>query len=155
MVSRTVAPCQGARDSGERSAGALATLRPALKTLRRLLFWSLLLGGLVLGGVLLTREQPPTVAVHTVARGVVEATVANTRAGTVQANRRARVPAPAPDRLAGPQVWIERLPIHIQRQLRAGLGGAGELDRLVLGDWWEVGSIVGDKGNIHRRLNAR
>lgn len=65
--------------------------RPALKTLRRLLFWSLLLGGLVLGGVLLTREQPPTVTVHKVARGVVEATVANTRAGTVQANRRAKL----------------------------------------------------------------
>jgi HlyD family secretion protein len=62
-----------------------------LKTLRRLLFWSLLLGGLVLGGVLLTREQPPTVTVHKVARGVVEATVANTRAGTVQANRRAKL----------------------------------------------------------------
>ncbi|HZN37532.1 MAG TPA: efflux RND transporter periplasmic adaptor subunit [Planctomycetota bacterium] len=62
-----------------------------MKTLRRLLFWSLLLGGLVLGGVLLTREQPPTVTVHKVARGVVEATVANTRAGTVQANRRAKL----------------------------------------------------------------
>jgi len=64
---------------------------PALKTLRRLLFWTLLLGGFVLGAVLLTREQPPTVTVHKVARGVVEATVANTRAGTVQANRRAKL----------------------------------------------------------------
>ncbi|HEX6813901.1 MAG TPA: efflux RND transporter periplasmic adaptor subunit [Planctomycetota bacterium] len=62
-----------------------------MKTLRRLLFWSFLIGALVLGGIWLLREQPPSVLVHTVARGVVEATVANTRAGTVHSNRRAKL----------------------------------------------------------------
>ena len=62
-----------------------------MKTLRRLLSWILLLGALVAAGFWLTREQPPTVTVHTVGRGAVEATVANTRAGTVHANRRAKL----------------------------------------------------------------
>lgn len=38
-----------------------------------------------------TRPQPPQVAVRPVERGVVESTVANTRAGTVKACRRARL----------------------------------------------------------------
>ncbi len=38
-----------------------------------------------------TRKQPPQVLVHTVERGTVEATVANTRAGTVKAWRRAKL----------------------------------------------------------------
>lgn len=38
-----------------------------------------------------TRPEPPLVAVHTVARGTVESTVANTRAGTVHARRRAKL----------------------------------------------------------------
>jgi HlyD family secretion protein len=48
--------------------------------------------GLAAAGVLYaTRKQPPHVLVHTVARGTVEATVANTRAGTVNARRRAKL----------------------------------------------------------------
>jgi HlyD family secretion protein len=41
-----------------------------------------------------TREEPVRVAVHEVARGTVQTTVANTRAGTVEACRRAQI-APA------------------------------------------------------------
>jgi HlyD family secretion protein len=41
--------------------------------------------------VLATRRAPPQVTVHVVARGPVESTVANTRAGTVNARRRARL----------------------------------------------------------------
>lgn len=41
-----------------------------------------------------TREEPVRVAVHEIARGTVQTTVANTRAGTVEACRRAQI-APA------------------------------------------------------------
>jgi HlyD family secretion protein len=51
-----------------------------------------------------TRPRPVAVVVHTVQRGVVEATVANTRAGTVNANRRAKLAPPT-----GGQV--EKLPV--------------------------------------------
>ena len=62
-----------------------------MKLLLRLL---ILLAVLVLVGAgvwLATRPGPAAVLVHTVARGSVEATVANTRAGTVTADRRARL----------------------------------------------------------------
>jgi HlyD family secretion protein len=62
-----------------------------VKTLRRLLLWLLLVVALAAAGVLLTRTEPPLVVVHTVGRGAVEATVSNTRAGTVTANRRAKL----------------------------------------------------------------
>jgi HlyD family secretion protein len=41
--------------------------------------------------VLATRRAPPEVPVHVVGRGTVESTVANTRAGTVNARRRAKL----------------------------------------------------------------
>jgi HlyD family secretion protein len=47
--------------------------------------------GLFVGYRTLTREQPIKVTVQTVDRGVVEATVANTRAGTVKARNRANL----------------------------------------------------------------
>ena len=62
-----------------------------MKILRRLLFWLVLLGALITAALLLTQQPPPTVTVHTVTHGSVEATVANTRAGTVHANRRAKL----------------------------------------------------------------
>jgi HlyD family secretion protein len=75
--------------------------------------------GLAAGGIwYATSTPPPAVLVHTVARGVVEATVANTRAGTVNARRRAKL-APGQggqvaalhvhegDRVAAGQVLIE------------------------------------------------
>ena len=46
------------------------------------------------GGWWLTRPQPPEVELATLARGTVESTVVNTRAGTIKACRRARL-APA------------------------------------------------------------
>ncbi len=72
----------------------------------RLLFWILLPTALLGGGLwYLTRPQPVAVQVATVERGRVERTVSNTRAGTVQACRRARL-SPA----IGGQV--ARLPVH-------------------------------------------
>lgn len=62
-----------------------------VKTLRRLLIWALVLAGLGAAAFYGLRRQPPVVTVHTIARGLVEATVANTRAGTVKARRRAKL----------------------------------------------------------------
>ena len=76
-----------------------------MKTLRRTLPWLLVLAVVVVTAMLLTRKEPPTVTPHTVGRGLVESTVANTRAGTVNANRRAKL-APS----AGGQV--EKLHVH-------------------------------------------
>ena len=62
-----------------------------MKTLRRL-FVLALLAALVGAGVWwMTRPQPIEVAVHEVARGTVEATLTNTRAGEVEACQRAKM----------------------------------------------------------------
>jgi HlyD family secretion protein len=53
-----------------------------------------------------SRPAPPVVSIGTVDKGKVEAIVANTRAGTVKACRRAKLSPPA----TGGQ--IERLPVH-------------------------------------------
>lgn len=64
------------------------------RRLRRLL-WLILIGALIGAGIwYLSRPEPIAVRAKTVDRGPVEATVANTRAGTVEACRRARL-APA------------------------------------------------------------
>ena len=53
---------------------------------------SLAIIGAVAGGWwYLSRPEPVAVRVHTVGKGIVEQTVANTRAGTVKACRRARL----------------------------------------------------------------
>jgi HlyD family secretion protein len=65
------------------------------------------------GGWLLTRPKPVKVAVVTVDRGTVSASVANTRAGTVKACRRAGL-SPA----VGGQ--IERLPVKEGEHVAAG-----------------------------------
>lgn len=62
-----------------------------MKTLRRLVPWLLLLAAGIVFALWATRTAPPTVTAHTVTRGPVESTVANTRAGTVNANRRAKL----------------------------------------------------------------
>jgi HlyD family secretion protein len=62
-----------------------------VKLLRRLLIAAIVLALLGTGIWFLTRPEPATVLVHTVARGTVESTVANTRAGTVTADRRAKL----------------------------------------------------------------
>jgi HlyD family secretion protein len=64
------------------------------KTPYRLILILLLIAGIVAGGWYLSRPKPIAVAVKAVERGIVEATVSNTRAGTVKACRRARL-APA------------------------------------------------------------
>jgi len=64
------------------------------KTPYRLILILLVIAGIVAGGWYLTRPKPIAVAVKAVERGIVEATVSNTRAGTVKACRRARL-APA------------------------------------------------------------
>jgi HlyD family secretion protein len=69
-----------------RQASALAVKIP-----RRLFVTVALLGVAAAGVFYATRKQPPLVLVHTAARGTVEATVANTRAGTVNAHRRAKL----------------------------------------------------------------
>jgi len=61
----------------------------------------------------LTRSKPVTVAVATLARGTVESTVANTRAGTVTACRRSKLSA-----ATGGQ--IESLPVHKGEQVKQG-----------------------------------
>ena len=61
---------------------------------RRLLIVLVLLALAVGGGVWALRPRPVRVAARTVERGLVESTVANTRAGTVKACRRSRL-APA------------------------------------------------------------
>ena len=69
-----------------------------------------------------SRPEPVRVALKTVETGRVESTVTNTRAGTVQACRRARL-APA----AGGQ--ISKLPVHEGDQVKAG--------QILLGMWNE------------------
>lgn len=64
------------------------------RPLRRLLILSVLLLAAVAIGWYVTRPQPVTVVIAEVQAGLVEATVANTRAGTVKACRRARLAPP-------------------------------------------------------------
>ncbi|MER2554451.1 MAG: efflux RND transporter periplasmic adaptor subunit [Thauera sp.] len=62
-----------------------------MRTLRRLLLLTLL-SALVGAGIWwMTRPEPVEVAVHEVARGTVEATLTNTRAGEVEACQRAKM----------------------------------------------------------------
>ncbi len=60
-----------------------------------------------------TQPQPVTVTLHTVQRGEVRSTVANTRAGTVEACRRARLAPPLGGQLA-------RLPVAEGDDVKAG-----------------------------------
>jgi len=78
--------------------------------------WSLLLLVVAAAGVFIwweTRPKPVEVVVARVERGVVEATVANTRAGTVKACRRARLSPSIGGQIAS-------LPIHEGDQVKKG-----------------------------------
>jgi HlyD family secretion protein len=88
---------------------------------RNLALSALLGGGLFLGWYL-TRPEPVEVVVREAGLGTVEATVANTRAGTVMACRRARL-SPAD----GGQ--IAKLPVHEGERVKAG--------QLILALWSE------------------
>ena len=78
-----------------------------------LLLIPLLLAALAAGYLLLGRDKPVRVAVQAVEKGAVEATVANTRAGSVKARQRARL-APA----IGGQ--IATLNVHKSDTVKAG-----------------------------------
>jgi HlyD family secretion protein len=81
----------------------LAMLKP--KTLLRLALTLLIVAALAYAGWHFTRPPPPEVELATIARGTVESTVVNTRAGTITACRRAKL---AP--VAGGQIvklWVK------------------------------------------------
>jgi HlyD family secretion protein len=78
---------------------------PKPRTWLRLVAAILIVAALAYAGWHFTRPQPPEVELATIARGTVESTVVNTRAGTVKACRRAKL-APA----AGGQIvklWVK------------------------------------------------
>jgi len=78
---------------------------PKPKTWLRLVLIGLTVAALAFSGWHFTRPQPPEVELATIARGTVESTVVNTRAGTIKACRRAKL-APA----AGGQIvklWVK------------------------------------------------
>ncbi len=78
---------------------------PKPKTWLRLVLVVLALAALAYAAWRFTRPLPPAVELATIARGTVEATVVNTRAGTIKACRRARL---AP--VAGGQIvklWVK------------------------------------------------
>ncbi len=62
-----------------------------MKTAPRLILIVLVLAILIGGGFWLTRPKPIPVRLHTVATGTVEATLTNTRAGTVEACQRTKL----------------------------------------------------------------
>ena len=65
-----------------------------MKALRTLLILALVVAALVAGGLYLSRPKPVHVTLTTAELGMVEATVSNTRAGTVTANLRAKLAPP-------------------------------------------------------------
>lgn len=71
---------------------------------RRKYLAALLLVGVIGGAWFVSRPEPLKVAVATVERGTVEATVSNTRAGTVKACRRAKLAPPAGGQIAAMKV---------------------------------------------------
>lgn len=79
----------------------------------RLVFAALVLALLAAAGWRWTRQEPIAVTVTHIERGTVEATVANTRAGTVKACRRARLAPPAGGQIA-------RLMVREGERVRAG-----------------------------------
>ena len=74
-------------------ASPTGRLLDGVKFPRRLVATVVVVGLAAAGFVYATRSNPPQVLVHTVPRGTVEATVANTRAGTVNARQRAKLAA--------------------------------------------------------------
>jgi HlyD family secretion protein len=87
--------------AAQRRAGASvrrgAVLRwraPEVKPLRLLIVLAVVAGALVSTAVWLGRHQPAHVTVRTIDRGRVQSSVANTRAGTITANLRAKLAPP-------------------------------------------------------------
>ena len=104
------------------------SLLPPVKLLRVVLTFALVLAGIAAAIWFATRPALPKVTVYAVATGTVEATIANTRAGTVHAERRAKL-APAiggqvsklhvreGDRVEQGQVLMELWNLDLQAQL--------------------------------------
>lgn len=108
-----------------------------MKAIRRFVLLLSVAGAVAAGWWWLARPQPVAVLVHVVERGTVEATVANTRAGTVRAARRAglspgtggqvgRLHVKEGDRVQAGQVMLELWNEDLQAQLRLA---TSELDR--------------------------
>lgn len=75
------------------------------KTWLRIALFVLIGSALVYAGWHFTRSQPPEVELATIARGPVEATVVNTRAGTVKACRRAKLAPGAGGQIV--KLWVK------------------------------------------------
>lgn len=75
------------------------------KTWLRLVLVVFIGAALVYAGWHFTRPQPPAVELATIARGPVEATVVNTRAGTVKACRRAKLAPGAGGQIV--KLWVK------------------------------------------------
>ncbi|MDP2057960.1 MAG: biotin/lipoyl-binding protein, partial [Thiobacillus sp.] len=75
------------------------------KTWLRLVVVVLIGAALVYSGWRFTRPAPPEVELATIARGTVEATVVNTRAGTVKACRRAKLAPGAGGQIV--KLWVK------------------------------------------------
>lgn len=75
------------------------------KTLLRFVLIAIAVVGLALLAWYLARPQAPVVEVATLSRGTVEATVVNTRAGTVEACRRARLAPTAGGQIV--ELWVK------------------------------------------------
>ena len=86
---------------------------PSAKVVKRLLLAAILAIAAIAAFKLATRPKPIAVVVATVDAGKVEATVANTRAGSVAACRRAKIAPPAAGR-------IDRLPVKKGQRVKAG-----------------------------------
>lgn len=108
-----------------------------MKAIRRFALLLVVTGAAAFGWWWFTRPQPVSVLVHVVERGTVESTVANTRAGTVRAARRAglspgtggqvgKLHVKEGDRVQAGQVMLELWNDDLQAQLRLA---TSELDR--------------------------
>jgi len=75
------------------------------KTWLRIALFVLIGSALVYAGWHFTRSQPPEVELATIARGPVEASVVNTRAGTVKACRRAKLAPGAGGQIV--KLWVK------------------------------------------------
>ena len=78
---------------------------PKTKTLLNLALIALMLAGLAYGGWRFTRPKPIDVELATLARGTVESTVVNTRAGTIKACRRAKLSPTAGGQIV--KLWVK------------------------------------------------
>jgi len=78
---------------------------PKTKTLLHLAIIALVLVGLAYAGWRATRPKPIEVELATLARGTVEATVVNTRAGTIKACRRAKLSPTAGGQIV--KLWVK------------------------------------------------